>query len=157
MTYSLPKQRWLLSKPSLDWADIFPFWTFKWQFILFSRVDITCLLRRRFFMPVFRDLKMRSHDLFLNALNVTTVKTKYLIKGIRVHKYFSYSCFEYPGSEQLRSWLDFFQRLRKNDKLRWALRVCTGRMSDIQDTYAQTLLKRQVWTKSFCSERVKTY
>lgn len=54
-------------------------------------------------MLVFRVLKKHTHDLVLNALNVTTVKMRYLIKGIRVHKYFSYPYFEHPGSEQLRS------------------------------------------------------
>lgn len=59
----------------------------------------------------FYNLKKGSHDLVLNALNMTTVKTRYLIKGIRFHKYFYYPGFEHP-------------RLRKTDEPRWPFRVC---------------------------------
>ena len=57
--------------------------------------------RKTLFMHIFRALMKDSHGLLKNALKVTTVKTRYFIKGIRGHKYFSCSCLEHSGSEQL--------------------------------------------------------
>lgn len=57
--------------------------------------------RKTIFMHIFRALMKDSHGLLKNALNVTTVKARYFIKGIRGHKYFSCSSLEYSGSGQL--------------------------------------------------------
>lgn len=80
-----------------------------------------------------------SHDLVLSALSITTEKTRYLIKGKRVHKYFSYLGSEYSGVD-----LCLLSKIEKTNKLRWALEFCVDGMQNIKDTYAQTSLKRQV-------------
>lgn len=75
-------------------------------------------------MHSFKTLMRISHELVLNALNMTIVKMRYLTKGIRVHMYFSYPCLEHLVSEQLRVDLSLHSKEEKTDNTRVGPGVC---------------------------------